>query len=30
MLILPGSFLLAGLFWYFLVKEQDKKGEQVS
>jgi hypothetical protein len=30
MLILPGAFLLAGLFWYFLVKEQDKKGEQVS
>ena len=25
MLILPGAFLLAGLFWYFLMKEQDKK-----
>jgi predicted MFS family arabinose efflux permease len=27
MLILPGAFLLAGLFWFFLVKEQDKKGK---
>ncbi len=26
MLILPGAFLLAGLFWYFLMKEQEKKG----
>lgn len=25
MLILPGAFLIAGLFWFFLVKEQDKK-----
>jgi len=25
-LILPGAFLLAALFWYFLVKEQNKKG----
>ena len=30
MLILPGAFLLAAFFWFFLVKEQDKKGEQVS
>jgi hypothetical protein len=28
MLILPGAFLLAALFWFFLIKEQDKKGEQ--
>lgn len=26
MLILPGAFLLAALFWYFLLKEQNKKG----
>lgn len=26
MLILPGAFLVAALFWYFLVKEQNKKG----
>lgn len=24
MLILPGAFLLAGLFWFYLAKEQDK------
>jgi hypothetical protein len=30
MLILPGAFLLAAVFWFFLIKEQDKKGEQVS
>jgi predicted MFS family arabinose efflux permease len=30
MLILPGAFLLAGLFWFFLVKEQDKKGKLVN
>ena len=27
MLILPGAFLVAALFWYFLVKEQNKKGQ---
>jgi hypothetical protein len=26
MLILPGAFLLAAVFWFFLIKEQDKKG----
>jgi len=25
MLILPGAFLIAGLFWFFLVKEQDNQ-----
>ena len=30
MLILPGAFLLAAFFWYLLLKEQKRNGEQVS